>query len=182
MTMPPDRHPPSHHLWKRPVTPSIGIRLIAVLQVTKCLLFTSGGIGLLTLIGTDLAQLVRGWLETWHIQQDGAVIQWLLTTLSEIHPDQVTLTGIGSLLYGLIVGTQGVGLWIAAPWAITMTVYGLSAFIPLEIYELLHRLTTVKIGILVLNILIVGYLWKQYYHTTSKPRTGRAALSTPPST
>jgi len=67
MTMPPDRHPPSHHLWKRPVTPSIGIRLIAVLQVTKCLLFTSGGIGLLTLIGTDLAQLVRGWLETWHI-------------------------------------------------------------------------------------------------------------------
>jgi uncharacterized membrane protein (DUF2068 family) len=153
-----------------------------VLQVTKCLLFASAGIGLLTLIGTDLAQLVRGWLDTWHIRQDTAVVQWLLTTLGEIHPDQLTLTGIGSLLYGLIVGTQGVGLWMAAPWAITMTVYGLSAFIPLEIYELLHRLTKVKIGILVLNILIVGYLWKQYYRTPSKLKTSHAAPSTHRST
>ena len=120
------------------------------------------------MIESDLAQLVRGWLETWHIRQDTAVIQWLLTTLGEIHPDQITLTGIGSLLYGLIVGTQGVGLWIAEPWAITMTVYGLSAFIPLEVYELLHRLTSVKIGILIVNILIVGYLWKQYYRSPSK--------------
>lgn len=180
--MSPDRPIPSHCLGKQPGMPSVGIRLIAVLQVTKCLLFTSTGIGLLTLIESDLAQLVRGWLETWHIRQDTAVIQWLLTTLGEIHPDQITLTGIGSLLYGLIVGTQGVGLWMAAPWAITMTVYGLSAFIPLEVYELLHRLTSVKIGILILNILIVGYLWKQYYHSPSKGTTDSTAPSTHPST
>ena len=180
--MSPDRQTPPHCLPRRRGNPSVAIRLIAALQVTKCLLFTSAGIGLLTLIGADLAQLVGGWLQTWHIRQDTAVVQWLLTTLGEIHPDQITLTGIGSLVYGLIVGTQGVGLWMAAPWAITMTVYGLSAFIPLEIYELLHRLTTVKIGILVLNILIVGYLWKQYYRTHSKPTTDSAATSPHPST
>lgn len=54
--------------------------------------------------------------------------------------------------------TEGVGLILQKRWAEYFTVITTSALIPLEIYELAKRVSTVKLAILVVNVVIVWYL------------------------
>jgi uncharacterized membrane protein (DUF2068 family) len=62
------------------------------------------------------------------------------------------------LAYALIEIVEGVGLWAAKRWAEYLTVVATSAFLPLEIYELTHKVSGIKIATLVLNVLAVLYI------------------------
>jgi uncharacterized membrane protein (DUF2068 family) len=62
------------------------------------------------------------------------------------------------LAYALIELVEAVGLWFAKRWAEYLTVVATAAFLPLEIYELTERVSGLKIGTLVLNVLAVLYI------------------------
>ncbi|MCW2844903.1 MAG: hypothetical protein JWN22_2819, partial [Nocardioides sp.] len=53
---------------------------------------------------------------------------------------------------------EGVGLWLMRRWGEYVAVVGTSLFIPLEVYELLHTVTWLKAGALLLNVFAVVYL------------------------
>ncbi len=64
-------------------------------------------------------------------------------------------------VYGIVQLFEGVGLWRLQRWAEYLTVIATSAFVPLEIYELSHRVTILKAIALLVNLAAVGYLlWK----------------------
>jgi uncharacterized membrane protein (DUF2068 family) len=65
----------------------------------------------------------------------------------------------GALLgYALIEIVEGFGLWAAKRWAEYLTVVATAAFLPLEIYELTEKVSYLKIGTLLLNVLAVLYI------------------------
>jgi uncharacterized membrane protein (DUF2068 family) len=72
--------------------------------------------------------------------------------------DPVRLAGLGLLAYGLVQIVEGVGLWGGWRWAEYLAAVATSAFIPLEVYEIVADPTPLKIVFLVLNVLVVGYL------------------------
>jgi len=71
-----------------------------------------------------------------------------------------TLTKIGFIVaaYAVLEGVEAVGLWYQRRWAEYLTFVATTVFIPVEVYELAHRLSVVKILTLVLNLAIVAYL------------------------
>ncbi len=71
---------------------------------------------------------------------------------------QVTVLGVISLGYGALELVEGVGLWRRRRWAEYLTVAATALLIPLEVYELAHHATLLKVGGLVVNLLIVAYL------------------------
>jgi uncharacterized membrane protein (DUF2068 family) len=81
-------------------------------------------------------------------------------TTKALHAGQATLTlvAVGLLLYGLLEGVEGVGLWMAKRWAEYLTVVATAAFLPIEIHELLNSVTVTKIGAFVINVAAVVYL------------------------
>jgi uncharacterized membrane protein (DUF2068 family) len=68
------------------------------------------------------------------------------------------VTGAVVSVYALVEGVEAVGLWMMKRWAEYLTFVATSALLPLEIYELTHRVTWVKIVALVVNLAIVVYL------------------------
>jgi uncharacterized membrane protein (DUF2068 family) len=60
--------------------------------------------------------------------------------------------------YAILEGVEAVGLWYQKRWAEYLTFVATTAFIPLEIYELVHRLSPFKIVALVVNVAIALYL------------------------
>ena len=75
--------------------------------------------------------------------------------------DPVRLAGLGLLAYGVVQVVEGVGLWGGWRWAEYLAVVATSAFIPLEVYELVEGPTPLKLSALVVNVLVVIYLvWK----------------------
>jgi len=74
------------------------------------------------------------------------------------HRGTLTLVAVGLLLYGLLEGVEGVGLWLAKRWAEYLTVVATAAFLPIEVRELLKTVTLTRVGAFVINIAAVVYL------------------------
>ena len=63
-----------------------------------------------------------------------------------------------SFFYAALFGTEGVGLYLRKRWAEWFVVIVTGSLLPLEIYEIAHRVTALKIGVMTINLLILGYL------------------------
>jgi uncharacterized membrane protein (DUF2068 family) len=70
----------------------------------------------------------------------------------------LTLVTIGLVAYAGLQLLEGVGLWLLKRWGEYVAVVATSAFLPLEVYELTHRITWVKVAALVVNVVAVAYL------------------------
>jgi uncharacterized membrane protein (DUF2068 family) len=60
--------------------------------------------------------------------------------------------------YAVIEMVEAVGLWSLKRWGEYVAVVATSAFLPIEIYELTHSITGLKITALAINIALVVYL------------------------
>lgn len=65
---------------------------------------------------------------------------------------------IGVTAYGMLNLTEALGLWLMKRWGEYVAAVGTSAFIPLEVYELLHHATTLKWFALLFNLAAITYL------------------------
>jgi uncharacterized membrane protein (DUF2068 family) len=72
--------------------------------------------------------------------------------------NHLTLVAIAAIGYALLEGTEGVGLAMRRRWAEYLTVLATGILIPYEAYEVVHHITLFKVGALLLNVGVVGYL------------------------
>jgi uncharacterized membrane protein (DUF2068 family) len=137
------------------------IKVIIVERVVKAIVLIALAIGL-------LVAGEKGWLATWAAYaQDqlnlsaghGIIVQLLLRVLVFIgNFSHVNVVAIGAIAYALLEGTEGVGLAMRRRWAEYLTVIATGLLIPYEIYEVVHHVTLFKVGALLLNLAVVGYL------------------------
>lgn len=92
------------------------------------------------------------------IDLDGNFLVKHLRELFEIKHGTLTLITVFLLAYGAIQITEGIGLWMLKRWGEYVAVVATSAFLPLEIYELVEKVTVLRIGALLLNGAAVFYL------------------------
>ena len=70
----------------------------------------------------------------------------------------LVVTAAALLGYALTEIVEGFGLWAAKRWAEYLTVVATAAFLPLEVYELTEKVSVLKVGTLLLNLLAVVYI------------------------
>ena len=84
------------------------------------------------------------------------------------------LVAVGVLAYGGLELLEGVGLWLMKRWGEYVAVVGTAVFIPLEIYELVERVTWLRVVAFAFNVFAVIYiLWTKRLFGF---RGGRAAF------
>jgi uncharacterized membrane protein (DUF2068 family) len=137
------------------------IKVIIVERIVKSTVLIAVAIGLL-FAGKS------GLLETWaDYAQDqlnldvghSLIIQLLLRLVLFVgNFNHITLLAIGAIAYALLEGTEGVGLAMRRRWAEYLTVIATGVLIPYELFEVIHRPTVFKVGALLLNVAVVGYL------------------------
>lgn len=134
------------------------LRLIAIERGFRAVVLVGAGAILLTHThtawGTDATRLAHALgLDT---SRQG--IHHIITRLSLLRPGQIAAFGVVAILYGILEGVEGYGLWRALPWAEYLTVFATSLlFIP-EVWELSKSVTPLKLGGLIVNVAIVAYL------------------------
>lgn len=72
--------------------------------------------------------------------------------------DPLRLAGLALIAYGVLQIVEATGLWGGWRWAEYLAAVATSAFIPLEIYELVGKPTPLKAGALITNVVVVIYL------------------------
>jgi uncharacterized membrane protein (DUF2068 family) len=96
--------------------------------------------------------------EALHINlTDSAFVHRLQHVLSS-KPHTLSLIAVGLFAYAALQIVEGVGLWMLKRWGEYVAVVATSAFIPLEVYELIERVTFLRVGALIVNLAAVAYL------------------------
>jgi len=90
--------------------------------------------------------------------------------MDALQPHSVLMMSLVSMTYAALLLTEGVGLWFEYSWAAYLTVISTSLLLPFELYEVIKRITALRIGVLLLNLVIVLYLVYQLKHHTLHSR------------
>ncbi len=92
---------------------------------------------------------------------------WKLDDSSLVHTIRVVLQAqastlawvvVGLAVYGVLQLVEGTGLWLLRRWGEYFAAVATSLFIPLEVYELVEKLTWLRIAALIINVAAVVYL------------------------
>jgi uncharacterized membrane protein (DUF2068 family) len=78
--------------------------------------------------------------------------------LFDIQTGTLTKVGLVIAAYAVLEGAEAIGLWYQRRWAEYLTFIATTALLPVEIYELSHRLSPLKIVTFLLNLAVVIYL------------------------
>jgi uncharacterized membrane protein (DUF2068 family) len=147
-----------------------GLAVIAVFKVVKGLLLLFLGLGLLKLVHTEIATLFSLLIEALHVNADSRLIHVLVLKVDALQPHTVLLAGLVSLGYAGMLLVEGIGLWLEFTWAAYLTVVSTSLLLPFELYEVIEQVSMLRVGVLLLNLVIVFYLVSQLKRHTFHSR------------
>jgi uncharacterized membrane protein (DUF2068 family) len=132
--------------------------LIGIFKLTKAIGLLIVGFGLLRLLHRDVASVTEHWIEVLRVDPDNRFIHRALVRIFNVTPKQLKELSAGTFVYAGIFLTEGLGLLRRKHWAEYMTLISTGLFIPLEVYEIIHHFTPVKVVVTALNVAIVWYL------------------------
>jgi uncharacterized membrane protein (DUF2068 family) len=143
------------------------LRLLAIERFLRGLIVAALGVAVLQLkssqvsvrdvVNRDLAALKPFFDQIgWNGTDSGLV--HAIEKLINAKGSTLNLVGAGLLFYGALQLAEGVGLWMLRRWGEYFAVVATALFLPLEIYELTEKVTTLRIVILIVNVAAVVYL------------------------
>ena len=132
--------------------------LIALFKLIKGILLLAVGIGALKLLHRDVAQTVGHWVDILRVDPDNRIIHRILARVLTVTPAQLRAASAGTFVYAGLLLTEGLGLLFRKRWAEYFTIITTAGLIPLEVYELSRRVSTAKVAVLIINVVIVAYL------------------------
>lgn len=163
-------HPPAREeivlpLRGRPLRDRIVLRLIAInrafhflvlaLLSAAILLFSANRARLHDTVYRIVADL-QGGVATRGQHAHGLLKE--VDRLFSLGSSQLHLFAVVALVYAVVEGVEAVGLWYARRWAEYLTLIVTASLLPVEIYELTHRFTPLKVVAFVVNVAVVLYL------------------------
>ncbi len=148
------------------------LRLIAVLRGVHCVVFAA----LAVVLGYVQLHLAR-----WQIGAQDLRTQLedliasggrnggrdslvrLLDRVAGFHGSALRVLFITAIVYAVIEGIEAVGLWQEKRWAEYLTALATVGFLPFEIDELVKHVTVLRLGALVINLAVLGWLvWTKH--------------------
>ena len=163
--VPPAREEIELPLRGRPLRDKIVLRVIAVnrglhflglaLVALAILLFSANRADLRATVLRVVADLGGG------TTANGAADHGLahrVDQLFSLESSRLHLFAAIALLYALVEGIEAVGLWYAKRWAEYLTFLVTASLLPVEIYELSHHVSPLKVVAFVINVAVVAYL------------------------
>jgi uncharacterized membrane protein (DUF2068 family) len=149
-----------------------GIILLLGIAVLR---LESEQVSLKALFAKDLSSLNPFFQQIHFDVTDSATIRSIQKVL-DAKPSTLTAVGAVLIAYGALQIVEGVGLWLLKRWGEYFAVVATAAFLPLEMYELVEKVTWLRIGALIVNVAAVAYLLlsKRLFGL----RGGRAAYET----
>lgn len=145
----------------RTVHGPIGFRIIGGFKLVGCLLLFGLGIGVLNLVGKDVGDWLEWAVTTLRLDPHNHYIHHAVAWASGVDPKRLRAIGFGTFFYATLYLVESLGLIFERSWAAYLTIIATASLIPVEGYEVIHRVNAIKVIVLLVNVGVVVYLiWK----------------------
>jgi uncharacterized membrane protein (DUF2068 family) len=144
------------------------LRLLSLFEAGKGLLVCLVGAGLFSLIHKSAQQEAAEIVKIFHLNPARHYPEIFINTLANLSDVRLWFLSLSAIIYSLIRFAEAYGLWNDRLWAIWFAVASGALFLPMELNELIEKFTIVRIIILLINTLLVFYLFRLGRHRISK--------------
>jgi uncharacterized membrane protein (DUF2068 family) len=142
---------PKHNQW---------LILIAAFKLAQAVLFVAVGVGALKLVHKDVGDVLEKLAHHLRFSPESRFVNFVLDKASLVNDRLLRRIGEVGLIYAALDLLEGTGLYLEKTWAEYLTLAITASFLPLEIFEVLRRVTWVRSGLLAINFLVFLYLLK----------------------
>jgi uncharacterized membrane protein (DUF2068 family) len=135
-----------------------GIVAIGVFKLLQAALFILLGIGAIRLLHKDLMQVTEHFILAMRFDPEGGFVNLLLDKVALIDPHRLKQISFAIFAVASLDLVEGIGLVLEKAWAEYVTLVLTASFLPWEFFEVLRRATWLRLGLLVINLIVVFYL------------------------
>jgi len=134
------------------------LRTIAVFEAFKGAVALAAGVGVLGLLHHDLRRIAATIVDYFGLEP-GAHYPSLFLHYAQVLADasvrQVLLLTLG---YATLRACEAYGLWHERTWGEWLGALSGALYVPFELHHLMHEPSPLGLGVLLANVLVVGYL------------------------
>jgi uncharacterized membrane protein (DUF2068 family) len=134
------------------------LRLIALFKLVKSFLFACAGFGLLHFLNKPVEAYLLTLMNSLHVDSDNHVAKFCLDQAGRLTNLKIASLSAIAFFYAILFGIEGTGLFLRKRWAEWFVVIVTGSLLPLEIYEIIHKVTVAKIALTAGNLIILAYL------------------------
>ncbi len=148
------------------------LHAVALLEATKGILIITAGFGLLALIHRNVQALAEEIVRHFHLNPASSFPRIFLEVAATADGGRLHLLALGAFGYASVRFVEAWGLWRGRPWAEWLGIISGGIYLPLEVYELFVSVTTIKLGIFLVNAVVVSVLARERLnarHMTGRP-------------
>lgn len=131
------------------------LKTVAVFEAAKGVLLLSVGIGAWSLVHHDIRMIAAAIVGRLHLNPTHGFAGSFIEAASQLTDARLWMIAIMGCGYSAFRLLESYGLWFGKVWAEWLAVISGGIFVPLEIYELVEKVTWVRISALIINIVVV---------------------------
>jgi uncharacterized membrane protein (DUF2068 family) len=134
---------------------------IIAFKAVKAIALTAAGVALLTVRHADPVDILLRLALDVHLPLTSRLLNRLLLSASDLTVSRETALAITAFAYAILMGSEGVSLYLRKPWARWFTILASSSLIPIELYEIARAIRPLRVVVLLVNLAIVVYLFRR---------------------
>jgi uncharacterized membrane protein (DUF2068 family) len=134
------------------------LRAVASLELAKGLIVMLAGFGILSLRHRDVWGIADSLLFVFHIDPDRRYARIFLDWADTVTDHKLAVIAAVAMVYSGLRFVESYGLWRERAWAEWLALVSGMLYVPFEAWDLIHKPTWIRAGILIVNLLVVAYM------------------------
>lgn len=154
-----------------------GLVVIAAYKLVGALLLFAVGVGALKLVHKDIDDVMwHALIEVLRMNPESRLVNFIFDKAELLNDPLLKRIELGAFCYASLGILEAVGLYLEKVWGEFLTVAITASFLPLELDEVVRRLTWVRVSLLTVNVAVVIYLlWVIGEKAAERARARQAA-------
>lgn len=148
------------------------LMLIAAFKMAQGLLFIAVGVAALHMVHQDLPDFLGRLAHHLRFNPESRFVDFVLDRAAIVNDKLLRRIGFSLFAYASLGMAEGIGLYLEKGWAEYMTLIITASFLPFEIFEVVRRVTPIRSGLLVINVLVFFYLLNIVVERGKRQRNG----------
>ena len=146
------------HRLKAQLISSIGLHAIALFEAAKGLIVLLAGFGIIVVIPQESQDVAERLVHHLHLNPASHYPRIFIDLASKVTDAELWWFALGAFTYAAFRLFEAYGLWRERTWAEWLAVISGGIYVPFEIYEIVQRVTWMRVSLLLVNLLIVAFL------------------------